>query len=81
MTLLGEDLGAEALGLLPEVHHELGAHDAVGEAGEVLDVGRQHQLAARLVAGRRRLALDDQRAEVGPGGVDGRGEPGRARIR
>ena len=49
--LLGEELGAEAGGLLPEAHHELGAHDALGEAGEVLDLGGEHQLAAGLVAG------------------------------
>ena len=58
--------------------HQLRAHDAVGEAGEVLDVGGQHQLAAGLVAGAGRLALDDERGEVGPGGVDGGGEPGGA---
>ena len=59
-------------------HHQLGAHDPVGEAGVVLDVGGQHQLAAGLVAGRGRLALEHQRRQVGPGGVDGGGEPGRA---
>ena len=42
----GDELGAEALGLLPELHHQLGAEDAVGEAGEVLDVGGEHELAA-----------------------------------
>ena len=42
----GDELGAEALGLLAELHHELGAEDAVGEAGEVLDVGGEHELAA-----------------------------------
>ena len=49
--LRGEELGAEAGGLLAEVHHQLGAHDALGEAGEVLDLGGEHQLAAGLVAG------------------------------
>ena len=76
--LLGADLGAEARGLLAEAHHQLGAHDPLGEAGEVLDLGGEHQLAAGLVAGGRRLALDDQRGEVGPGGVDGGGEAGGA---
>ena len=65
-------------GLGPHAHHQLGAHDPVGEAGVVLDVGRQHELAAGLVAGRRRLALEHERAQVGPGGVDGGGEPGGA---
>ena len=76
--LLGADVRAEPQGLLPEAHHELGAHDPLGEAGEVLDLGGQHQLAAGLVGGGRRLALDHQGGEVGPGRVDGRGEAGRA---
>ena len=58
--LLGDELGAEALGLRADAHHELGAHDPLGESGEVLDLGREHQLAAGLVAVRRRLAFDDQ---------------------
>ena len=49
--LLGADVGAEAHGLLAHAHHELGAHDAVGEPREVLDLGRQHELATGLVAG------------------------------
>ena len=80
VDLHGLELGAEAGGLLPEVEHQLGAHDPLGEAGEVLDVGGQHQLAAGLVAGRRRLALDHERGEVGPGGVDGGGQARRARA-
>ena len=44
-----EEGGAEPGGLVTEVHHELGAHDPVRETREVLDVGRQHELAARLV--------------------------------
>ena len=78
--LLGADLGAEAGGLLPEAHHELGAHDALGEAGEVLDLGGEHELATGLVAGRRRLALEQQRLEVGAGGVDRGGQAGGARA-
>ena len=62
----GDELGAEALGLLAELHHELGAHDPVGEAGVVLDVGGEHQLPAGADA------LDDDRA---------RGWPGRRRRR
>ena len=46
--LLGDELGPEALGLLAEVQHQFGAHDPVGEAGEVLDVGGEHELAAGL---------------------------------
>ena len=40
-------------GLFAEPLHQLGTHDALGEPGVVLDVGRQHQLAAGLVAGAR----------------------------
>ena len=60
----GEELRAEAGRLLAELHHELGAHDAVGEAGEFLDVGGQHELAAGA------HPLDDDWVEVRPGGVD-----------
>ena len=51
-----QQLGAEALGLLAQVVHQVGTHDPVGEAGEVLDVGGVHQRAA---GGDR--ALEDQR--------------------
>ena len=76
----GEELGAEAAGLLAAAHHQLGAHDALGEAGEVLDLGREHQLAAGLVARATRFALDDEGSEVGAGGVDRSRQPGRARA-
>jgi hypothetical protein len=36
----GDQLGAEALGLGAHVVHELRALHALGEAGEVLDLGR-----------------------------------------
>ena len=62
----------EALGLGAEAAHQLGALDPVGEARVVLDVARDHQLAAGLVAG------DDDRGEVGPRGVDRGGQAGRA---
>ena len=68
-----DDLGAEALGLLLHLGHEVRAHDALGEAGEVLDVGGVHQLAAGLDR-----AGDQQRFEVGARGVDGRGVAGGA---
>jgi hypothetical protein len=68
--------GPEPLGLGAHVQDQLRAHDAVGEAGVVLDVGGQRQLPA----GRTALdhALDQQRLEVGAGGVDGGGQPGGA---
>jgi hypothetical protein len=69
-------VGAEADRLLAEPHHELGAHDPLGESGEVLDLGGEHELATGLIAGRGRFALEHQRLEAGPGGVDSRGEPG-----
>ena len=73
-----EERGAEASRLFAAPHHQLRTHDAVGEAGEVLDLGGQHQLAARLVTRAARLTLDDQGFEVRPGGVDRRGEAGGA---
>ena len=77
--LLGDDLGAEPAACGPHVGHQVGAHDAVREAGEVLDLGRQHELTARLVARTRRLAFDDQRRQVGSGGVDRCGQTGWTR--
>jgi hypothetical protein len=52
--------------------HQLGAEDALGEAGVVLDVGGDGELAAR--AG----ALEHERREVGAGGVERGGVAGRA---
>ena len=62
---------AEALGLGAELAHHLRAHDPVGIAGVVLDVGRVLQLPAPLEA------LEDERLEVGAGGVEGGGVAGR----
>ena len=76
--LLGEELGAEAHRLLAEPDHQLRAHDPLGEAGEVLDVGGQHQLPAGLIGCARRLALDHEWVQVGARGVDGGSEAGRA---
>jgi hypothetical protein len=68
-----DDLGAELLRLLLELGHELGALDAVGEAGVVLDLGGVHQLSADLDRAR-----DEQRLEVRARRVDGGGESGGA---
>ena len=68
--VLGDEHGAEALGLGPEMGHELRTEDALGEAGIVLDVGGQHQLAAGTDP------LDAHRPEVGPAGVHRRGQTG-----
>jgi hypothetical protein len=76
--LVGAELGAEAGGLGAEGVHQVGAHDPVDETRVVLDLGGEHELAARLVAGRRRLTLDHQRVQVGARRVDGGREPGRA---
>src|SRR5262249_36518877 len=64
-------LGAEALGLFAELHHELRAEDAIGKAREVLDVGREHELPAGP------HTLDDDGMQVGPGRIHGRGQAGR----
>src|SRR5262249_36325867 len=60
--------------------HELGAQDAVREAGVVLDVGGEHELPTGLVRRGRRLTLDDERRQVGAGGVDRGSQAGRARA-
>ena len=74
---LGDDARAVALGLGAHALHQLGTVDALGEAGEVLDLGGGRELAARGDAAGQE-ALEHQRAQVGAGGVDGRGVPGRA---
>ena len=68
----GDELGPEALGLLAEPLHEVRAHDPLGEARVVLDLGREHQLPTGGEA------LDHDRPQVRARGVDRRGQPGRA---
>ena len=63
---------ADMLGLLLHLLHQPGALDDLGEAGIILDVGGDGELAAGLDA------LDDDRRQAGAGGVDGGAEPGRA---
>ena len=70
--VVGDELRAEALRLPAELGHHLGAHDAVGVARVVLDVARDHQLAAPLEA------LDHERLEVGARGVERGRVAGRA---
>ena len=53
----GAQFGPEADGLLAHDAHELGPHDAVDEPGVVLHLCGEDELAARLVAVRRGLAL------------------------
>ena len=72
VDVVGDEAGAEALGLGAELAHHLRAHDPLGVAGVVLDVGRVLQLPAPLEA------LEDERLEVGAGGVEGGGVAGRA---
>ena len=55
-----------------KLRHQLGAHDALGEPGVVLDVRRDHQLAAGPEP------LDDEGLQVGARGVQRGRVPGRA---
>ena len=64
--------GAEARRLLLHVLDQVGALNALGPAGKVLDQRGDGELAAGLVA------FEDERLEVGAGGVDGGGEAGAA---
>lgn len=57
-----DQLGAEPLGLGPHVVHQLGAHDAVAEAGEVLHLGGVHQGTARRHRTLEDEGLEDARA-------------------
>ena len=65
-------VGPEALRLLAHLVHQVGSHDAGLEAGVVLDVGGDRELAAGLGA------LEHQRGEVGARGVERRGQAGGA---
>ena len=69
--VVGEVLGAEAPGLGAEVTHHLGPQHALGIAGVVLDIARDHQLAAE------RDALDDERIQVRARSVERGRVPGR----
>ena len=68
-----DELGAEPLRLSAHDVHQLRSEDRLGEAGIVLDLGRQGQLAAGLAP------RHDQRRQVGPSRVDGRGQARGAR--
>ena len=63
---------AEAGGLLLHVLDQLGALDAFGPAGKVLDQRGDGELAAGLVA------FEHERVEAGAAGVNGGGESGAA---
>ena len=71
--VVGDQLGAEALGLGTHLVHQLRTHDAVAEAGVVLDLGGGHQRAAG-----RHGPLEHQGGEVRAGGVHGGRVAGRA---
>ena len=67
-----DEVDVETLRLAAELRHHLGAHHAVGIPGVVLDVARNHQLAAPVEA------FDHQRLEVCPRRVEGCRVPRRA---
>ena len=60
------------LGLFLHLVHQPGALDGVGEAGIILHLGGDGELAARLDAG------DQGRLQHGARGIDGGGAAGRA---
>ena len=70
VDVVGDEAGPEALGLGAELAHHLRAHDPLGVARVVLDVGRVLQLAAPLEA------LEDERLEVGARRVERGGVAG-----
>ena len=75
VDVLHAQVGAEPQRLLAHLVHQLGAGDAVAEAGVVLHLGGGHQRATELGA------LEHQRLELGPRGVDRPrcSRPGRSR--
>ena len=62
--VVGDEAGAEALGLGAELVHHLRPHHALRVARVVLDVGGVLELAAPLEA------LDHERLELGASGVE-----------
>ncbi|KAI1692731.1 hypothetical protein Ddc_23368 [Ditylenchus destructor] len=72
VDVVENDLRLEAFGVLLEALHQVGALHAIGVGRPVVHLGGGHQLAALLQAG------DDDRLQVGAGGVDGGGPTGRA---
>ena len=66
-----DEFGAESLGLLFHVFDQIRAVNAVGKAGEVLNLGGHRKLSAGFVP------CDDQGLQIGPCGVD-RGSVARA---
>ncbi|ESQ07370.1 sugar ABC transporter ATPase [Streptomyces sp. PVA_94-07] len=68
-----DHLRAELLGLGSHVLHEDRTVDTVREAGEVLDLGRRGQRAAH-----EDRAAEQQRLQLGAGGVEGSGVSGGA---
>ena len=67
-----DDLDVQALALPLHAVHELRALNGLGKAGEILDVGGDHQLAAH------RDPPEDQGVQVGARRVDGGGRGRRA---
>ena len=73
--VLEQDFRAEAGSLLLEVVHQVRPHDAFGETRVVFDVGGVHQFTAGGDG-----SGDQQRLQVGAGGVHGGRVAGRARA-
>ena len=72
--VVGHDAGADMLGLQPHLLHQPGALDDVGEAGIILDVRGDHELAAGLEA------RDEHRLQHGARRIDGGRVAGRPRA-
>ena len=72
VDVVEDDFGLEALGVCLHARHQVRAHQPVGVARPVVDLGGGHQLAALLQAG------DEHGLEVGARRVDGGGVTGGA---
>src|SRR6185312_10998128 len=72
--MLAFESGADIFGLSAKLLHQPGTLDRFGEARIILDIGGDHQLAARLEAG------EQQRLQHGARGVDGGGVTRRTRA-
>ena len=72
MDVIEHDLGFEALGMLLEALHQLGALHSLAVGRPVVHIGCRHKLSAR------REARDDNRLEIRARSVDGGGVTRRA---
>lgn len=77
-AVVGDHAGAHAHGLREHRLHQIRAADAMREAGKIFHFTGEHQLAAGQEVFAGGAAGENQRLQIGAGGVDGGGPAGGA---